>query len=303
MSIEKEVKALLRLLDDPDGDVYETVAGRILHYGKAIIPNLEALWETTTDISVQARIELLIHRVQLEDLQQSFHEWCEEKNPGLLHGAILVARYQYPDLKTASILSQVDTLRRNVWLELNNYLTPLEQVNVFNSILYNFYHLQGHELSEREPKHFFINQMFDSKQGNGYTIGLLYLTLCELLDVPVFAVEIPRQLVFAYIDAWHPFLNPDKAQASGQITFFLDPMNGSVYTRRDVDAYLNKIGVRDKSQHFTPIDNRRVIYKMLEELALCYRYRREDEKADEVQSLMRILVLDKPSRNLWGGAE
>jgi regulator of sirC expression with transglutaminase-like and TPR domain len=289
---DKEVNALLRLLDDPDGDVYETVAGRIMNYGKAIIPNLEALWENTDDTAVQSRIETLIHRVQLEDLQEDFHEWAMEKNPGLLRGAMLVARFQYPQLNSAAILGQVDAMRRNIWLELNNYLTPLEQVNIFNSILYSYYHLQGHELSEREPTHFFLNQVLDSKQGNGYTIGVLYLALCELLDIPVFAVEIPRQLVFAYIDAWHPFLHPERAQSAGQITFFLDPMNGAVYTRRDVDAYLNKIGARDKAQYLAPLDNRRVIYKMLEELALCYRYRREDEKADEVQALMRVLVLN-----------
>jgi regulator of sirC expression with transglutaminase-like and TPR domain len=289
---DKEVRALLKLIDDPDGEVYETVAGRLLNYGKAIIPNLEELWEITEDEAVQSRIELLIHRVQFEDLQHDFHEWATEKSPGLLRGAILVARYQYPDLNAAVVLSQVDAMRRNIWLELNNYLTPLEQINIFNSILYSYYRLQGHELSERDPKHFFINQALESKQGNGYTIGIIYLALCELLDIPVFAVEIPRQLVFAYIDAWHPFLHPERAQSAGQITFFVDPMNGAVYTRRDVDAYLNKIGARDKSQYFAPLDSHRVIYKMMEELALCYRYRREEEKADEIQLLMRMLVMD-----------
>ena len=289
---DKEVRALLQLIDDPDGEVYETVAEKLLNYGRAIIPNLEELWEITEDEAIQSRIETLIHRVQFEDLQHEFHEWTKERQPGLLRGAMLVARYQYPDLNTAAILSQIDAMRRNIWLELNNYLTPLEQVNVFNSILYSYYHLQGHELSEREPAHFFINQAMESKQGNGYTIGIIYLVLCELLDIPIFAVDIPRQLVFAYIDAWHPFLHPDRQQNAGEITFFVDPMNGAVYTRRDVDAYLNKIGARDKKQYFAPLDVRRVIYKMMEELALCYRYRREEEKADEVQLLMRMIVVD-----------
>src|ERR1043165_10227998 len=295
---DKEVRALLQLIDDPDGEVYETVAEKLLNYGKAIIPNLEELWEITEDETIQSRIETLIHRVQFEDLQHEFHEWAAERQPGLLRGAMLVARFQYPDLNTATILSQVDAMRRNIWLEVNNYLTPLEQVNVFNSILYSYYHLQGHELSEREPAHFFINQAMESKQGNGYTIGIIYLVLCELLDIPIFAVDIPRQLVFAYIDAWHPFLHPDRQQNAGEITFFVDPMNGAVYTRRDVDAYLNKIGARDKKQYFAPLDVRRVIYKMMEELALCYRYRREEEKADEVQLLMRMLVVDtKPKKD------
>ena len=286
---DKEVRALLKLIDDPDGEVYETVAGRIMDYGKSIIPNLEELWQVTEDAAVQSRIEMLIHRVQFQDLQQAFHEWASERQPGILGGAMLVARYQYPDLNTAAIMSQIDGMRRNIWLELNNYLTPLEQVNVFNSILYNYYKLQGHELSQREPAHFFINQTLESRQGNGYTIGVLYLVLCELLDIPIFAVDIPRQLVFAYIDALHPFLHPDKPNEQ-QITFFIDPMNGAVYTRRDVEAYLHKMGARDKAQYFVPLDARRVIFKMMEELALCYRYKRLDEKADEVQQLMQLII-------------
>src|SRR5579872_2530650 len=205
MQSNKEITALLRLIDDPDDEVYDTVASKLLHYGKEIIPNLEQLWEVTADENVQERIEQLIHRVHFNDLQQDFMEWSRSKNPELLRGAILVARFQFPDLNVPAILTQFDQIRRNIWLELNNYLTPLEQVNVFNSILYNFYKLHGHELTEREPKYFFINQVLESKQGNAYTLGVLYLSLCELLDIPIFAVDIPRQFVFAYIDTLHHF--------------------------------------------------------------------------------------------------
>jgi len=292
MRQDKELHALLRLIDDPDAEVYETVSERILDYGKSIIPNLEHLWEITLDQQVQSRIETLIHRVHFQDLETAFHEWSNEKKPGLLRGAILVARLQYPDLNVSSILTQLDAIRRNIWLELNPYLTPLEQVNVFNSILFNYYKLQGHELAAREPKQFYINQMLESRQGNGYSIGILYLVLCELLDIPVFAVDIPRQLVFAYIDSIHPFLHPEREE-DPQVSFFIDPMNGGIYTRTDVDAYLHKIGVRDKQDFFAPLDARRIIYKMMEELALCHRYRREEEKADEVQLLMRLLIAKK----------
>ncbi len=286
---DKEVAALLKIIDDPDAEVYDIVAERIITYGRSIIPNLEQLWEVTEDEAVQNRIEGLIHRVHFEKLEEDFHDWARERQPGLLSGAMLVARLRYPELSPSAIMTQVDAMRRNIWLELNNYLTPLEQVNVLNSILYSYYKLQGHELGEREPGHFFINTVLENRQGNAYTIGILYLVLCEMLDIPVFAVDVPRQLVFAYIDAWHPFLHPDRGDVA-KVSFFVDPLNGSIYTRRDVEAYLHKIGVRLGTEHYTPIDARRVIYKMMEELALCYRYRREEEKADEVQQLMRLIV-------------
>lgn len=291
MQADKEIRALLQLIDDPDDEVFDTVAEKLLHYGREIIPNLEQLWEVTVDESIQERIELLIHRVHFNDLQEEFLEWSRSKNPELLRGAILVAKYQFPDLNIPSILTQFDQIRRNIWLELNNYLTPLEQVNVFNSILYNYYKIQGHELTERDPKYFFINQVLESKQGNAYSIGVLYLALCELLDIPIFAIELPRQFVFAYIDTLHHFFRQDD-DAVQQIQFYVDPLNGMVYTQKDVDTYLRKINATDKEAYMAPLQSKRVIFKMLEELALCYRYKREDVKADEIQSLMQIIVTE-----------
>lgn len=286
-----EISALLRLIDDPDDEVFDTVASKILNYGRDIIPNLEQLWEVTADEAIQERIEQLIHRVHFQDLQRDFLEWSDSKQPELLRGAILVARYQFPDLNVPALLTQFDQIRRNIWLELNNYLTPLEQVNVFSSILYNYYKLKGHELTEREPKHFFINQVLESKQGNTYTIGIVFLSLCELLDIPIFAVDVPRQFIFAYIDTLHNFFSTDP-EGIQQIQFYIDPVNGMVYTQKDVDAYLRKINAHDRELYSTPLLAKRIIFKMLEELSLCYRYKREEEKADEIQELMRLLIED-----------
>jgi hypothetical protein len=183
-------------------------------------------------------------------------------------------------------------MKRNIWLELNNYLTPLEQVNVFNSILYNYYKLQGHELTDRDPKYFFINQVLESKQGNPYTLGVLYLALCELLDIPVFAVDVPRQFIFAYIDTLHHFFSTD-GEGVQQTQFYIDPLNGMVYTQRDVDNYLKKINALERETYFTPLLTKGIISKMLEELSLCYRYKREEQKADEIQQLMKLLSNDE----------
>jgi regulator of sirC expression with transglutaminase-like and TPR domain len=291
MQSSKEISALLRLIDDPDNEVFDTVAEKLINYGREIIPNLEQLWETVGDEVVQERIEQLIHRVHFQDLQQEFLEWSKATQPDLLRGAILIAKFQFPDLNVPAILSKFDQMRRNVWLELNNYLTPLEQINVFNSILYSYYKLQGHELTDRDPKYFFINQVIESRQGNAYSIGILYLALCEVLDVPLFAVDIPRQFIFAYIDTLHSFFSLDK-EGVQQIPFFTDPTNGMVYTQKDVETYLKKINAPSKESYFRPLLTRQIIFKMMEELALCYRYRREESKAQEIEQLMRFITLN-----------
>lgn len=283
----KEIRALLRLVDDPDDEVYDQVVNRLLHYGKEIIPNLESVWEATADEQLQERLELLIHRVHFNDLQQELMEWNDTEEPDLLRGAILIAKFRFPDLNVAAIQTQFEHIRRNVWLELNNYLTSLEQVNVVNSILYNYYKLQGHELTERESKYFFINQVMDSKHGNAYSIGIIYLAVCQVLDIPVYAVDIPRQFIFAYIDTLHSFLN-DK-ESIQQIQFYVDPISGMIYTQKDLDLYLRKINATERDRYFEPMTSRRVICKMLEELSLCYQYRKEDQNAEEILQLIKLI--------------
>jgi hypothetical protein len=57
-----------------------------------------------------------------------------------------------------------------------------------------------------------------------------------------------------------------------------------------VDTYLRKINAYDRDAYFSPMNTKRIIFKMMEELSLCYRYRREEQKAEEIQQLMRLLV-------------
>jgi regulator of sirC expression with transglutaminase-like and TPR domain len=289
MRTNKQIVALLRLLDDPDMEVFDTVADRLLSYGKEIIPNLEQLWEVTEDETVQERIERLIHRALFTELQSEFAAWANESNPSLLQGAILLAKYRYPELNIKLIQGQFEQMRRNIWLELNNYLTPLEQINIVNSILYNYYKLQGHEITERKPDYFFFNVFLESKHGNAYTLGVLYLALCELLDVPVQAVPLPRQFVLAYFDTLNPFFNPDDEMIT-QLQFYIDPVNGMVYTQSDVDVYLKKINAPKDESYFQPMSKTEVMTKMIQELAKCYEYNNEPDKVEELKQLIHVIT-------------
>ncbi len=187
----REINALFHLLDDPDQEVFDTVANKILMFGKEIIPNLEHLWETTVDEHIQERIEMLIHRVHYQDLQEAFRVWHAAGAQELIKGALLTARYQYPDLTEQQVHTEIDRIKRNIWLELNNYLTPLEQINVLNSMIYNYFGLKGEEVSYQRKNQFFINQVIEGRKGNPLTNGIVYQALCAMLDLPVYAVNIP----------------------------------------------------------------------------------------------------------------
>jgi regulator of sirC expression with transglutaminase-like and TPR domain len=288
MQETKEIKALFHLIDDPDQEVFDSVTNRIVSYGRGIIPNLENLWENTISAEVQERIEMLIHKLHYHDLTEDFIRWKNNSYQDLLTAALLVAKFQYPDLVTTPILQEVEKLRRNIWLELNSYLTPLEQVNVLTSILYSYYGLKGTEVAYQQPDEFLINKLVETKRGNSIANGILYLLLGELLDIPVKAINIPRQFVLAYIKPTYDE-NPEKLSPQQRIEFFIDPMSGQVFSHKDVDSYFKRVSVPPVASYFKPLSHNRIIQTTLEEFSKCFDDERNAYKQKELQELARLL--------------
>ena len=287
METNKEIAALLHLLDDPDQEVFDAVSEKIVDLGKPIIPNLEHLWETTPEEHTQTRIELLIHRLHYRDLTEDFRQWNVSGHHDLLVGALLVSKFQYPELGISGVRQEIEKVRRNIWLELNNYLTPLEQINIVTSILYSYYGLKGTEINYNEPNEFLLHKTLEAKRGNQVSNGILYLLLCELLDIPVRAIQLPRQFVIAYIK---PGYSDENLQDPFQkIEFFIDPASGQVFTHQDVESYFKRISVHPVNAYFKPLPNKLVIQHLVEEFAKCFDNEKEQYKFKELMELASSL--------------
>ncbi|HNB81131.1 MAG TPA: transglutaminase family protein [Chitinophagaceae bacterium] len=287
MKENKELKALIHLLDDPDGEVYHTVSDKLIHYGKAVIPKLENLWENTHDNRLQERIEDIIHKVNFNEVFQNMEVWVQASKPALLSGAILMASYRYSEIDENAVRKTLKSLYQSCWLELHNYLTPLEQVNIINSIFFNMYKFKGLELEENKPAHYFINEVMESRQGNNYSLGLIYQILCEMLDIPVMAIQLPKQYVLAYYDTLHDFFHKEKNPIY-KIQFFIDPNNGMIYTQEDVDAFISKYEIQRTEGLFSPLSHQEIIGRNLDALAQVYQLLNENDKVEELNQLLEL---------------
>ncbi len=287
MQENKEISALFHLIDDPDQEVFDTVSERIVSLGRAIIPNLENLWENTISEEVQSRIEMLIHKLHFTDLIADFNTW-KNKSSEIMQGALLVAKYGYPEMTNTSSLQEIEKIRRNIWLELNSYLTPLEQVNVITGILYNYSKLKGVEISYNSPEDFFINKVLENKKGNAISNGIIYLTLCDLLDIPVRAINIPKQFILGYFEVDHNTAHPSGTIGT-KINFYIDPLNGQIYSHKDIENYFKRISVPPTPSYYKQLSNKRIIQYLLEELSKCYDEDRYNYKQTDLFQLASIL--------------
>ncbi|MEO6001144.1 MAG: transglutaminase family protein [Chitinophagaceae bacterium] len=289
MEETREISALFHLIDDPDKEVFTTVSERIVSFGKHIIPNLENLWENTPEEEVQERIEMLIHRLHLRDLTAELTHWKNQPEQDLLMGALLICKFQYPELVLSSILQEIEKIRRNIWLELNSYLTALEQTNVITTILYSYYNLKGVEISYDDPNLFLMNKLLDSKKGNSFSNGILYLVMSELLDVPIKAINIPRQFILGFFDVDAAGWAAESVNPNTKIQFYIDPMTGQIFTHKDVETYFTRISVTPTSSYFKPMTNQRIVQYLIEEFAKCFDDEKNRYKQKELLHLASLL--------------
>lgn len=115
---EKEIQALITLLDDSDPEVFEQVEERLVAYGVEVIPVLEQSWEQSLDIVLQQRIEELIHKIQFQQVAHNLQTWAISGAFDILQGFITVSKYQYPAFDEQKIINQIEAIKRDAWIEL-----------------------------------------------------------------------------------------------------------------------------------------------------------------------------------------
>jgi hypothetical protein len=280
MDNEKEIKALFKLIDDPDEEIFNTISDRLLNYGTPIIPDLENLWENTLDESTLERIELMIYKLRLQDLKEAFLVWKSNPTPSLFEGALLVNKFQNPEIAIDTLRHQMEKIRRNIWLELNNYLTPLEQANVIRNILFNYYQIKGVEVNYEKPEEFLISAPLLSKKGNAFSNTILYAELCNQLEIQAAFINIPKQCIVAfYTPDWDVTENYPHPQE--YIQFYVEGTTGHPFSQKDLDQYFTRSNITPKNNNYKQLSNVGIIKKLLLELSKCYtspilKYKQQD---------------------------
>jgi regulator of sirC expression with transglutaminase-like and TPR domain len=289
MQKETEINALFKLIDDPDEEVFNTIADRLLVYGSPIIPDLEHLWENTLDEATLERIEMMIYKLRFQDLKEAFTKWNADPDASLLEGALLVTQFQFPELALDTLRHQMEKIRRNIWLELNNYLTPLEQANVIRNILYNYYQIKGVEVNYEKPEEFLIAAPLQFKKGNAIANTLLYAELCQQLTIQAHFINIPKQCIIAfYASDWDPeeiVPNPQEF-----IQFYVEGTTGNAFSQKDLDQYMLRSNIVPKNAYYKPLSNPQIIKKHLIEFAKCFQSPTLQYKQKDLLELADLLT-------------
>ncbi len=284
----REMQALITLVDEPDQKIYEDISGRIRAFGPEVIPFLEHAWENNLNAALQGRLENLIHAIQFEEIVKDFTHWVDSGGVDLLEGWIILTRYQYPTVNEEDLHFEINQIRKDIWLEINDNLTALEQIKVFNHVFYDIHGFKGDAETYHSPGNSFLNTVLKSRKGNPLSLSIVYLTLAQSLDLPVFGVNLPEHFVLAYTSN---SFNPQTLMMDKQeVLFYINAFSkGAVFTRQDVEDFLRHLNLEPKPSFFEPCNNLEIIQRIINNLIIAYQKEEALEKAKEMIRLRSLL--------------
>ncbi len=281
---EKEIKALIYLLDDPDREIFQEIEHKLITCGPEVIPLLEHSWESSFDALSQGRIENIIHRIQYDQVKNDLQLWKLNNSEDLLEGLLIINRYQYPNLHEEQVYYQLAELRRNAWYHLMYDMSPVEKVKLLNNILFREFGLSGNTSNYHDPQNSFIHKVLETKKGNPISLACIYALVAQKLDIPIYGVNLPKHFVLAYVDGE----NQDKVQ------FYINVFNrGQIMREEDIYAFLRQLNLPLSDNYTLPCDNIAIIKRVLRNLIAAYEHVDNAEKKLEVETLLTLIEEDE----------
>lgn len=287
MENNKEISALVKLLDDPDLEVYEHVEKRLLEYGTAVVDYLENEWEHSLDVLLQQRIENIVHAIQFRTVKEDLNLWYQSGAFDLLQGALVINRYQYPDLDEQKIILQIEEIKKEIWLGLQYEMSSIEKIKLINHVFYSVYGFSGNTKNHHDPQNSYINQVLESKKGNQISLAIIYATLAQKLDIPVYGVNLPQHFILGYID------ESKREEHEFGVLFYINAFNkGAIFGKHDVDQFLRQLNLEPLPGFYAPCSNVEIIRRIIRNLISAYENLGSTEKVEELKQLQGILSSD-----------
>lgn len=285
----KELSALVSLIDEPNEEIFHSIRERIAGYGTEAIPLLEDAWLNDLNEEYTRRIEELIDEIRLDDLYFELVNWTNFYSNDLIKVLMILSKYRYPDLDEDKYREKFEKLKRDAWLEINEHLTALEKVKVLNHIFYDIHHFRGMRPKKENIQAFCINEVMDSHRGNAISLGILYIAVAQKLNIPVFGVDLLKHFILVYMDDSMTIKSAEK-YAEEDVLFYINALNkGAVFTKREIKQYIKQMDIQSKEEYYLPGTNIAIVRRFIEEMSSAYAQDNQLKKAEELIGLLKAL--------------
>lgn len=261
---ENKLTALLSLLDDPTPEIYKRIENELINLPVSAIPQLEDYWLDSKSTILQERLEQVINKIQFTHVKNELISWGKTDSQDLIEGAILVNKSYNPNLITDPIRKEIEKIKKDVWLELNDQLTALEKIKILNHFFYNIYNYQA--LSPNQPTNWDgdIGTVLSQKQGNYIIISIIYAGIAQELGIPVYGINLADSVLLCYIDK--------NASNKDEILFYINPIDrGKVFGRAELQFVIESKKIVNRPKYYKATNNSSLIKRLVKHNISVYK--------------------------------
>ncbi len=286
MDNDKSILALVQLIDDPDDTVFEHVRDQLIGHGTTAIPFLENSWETEDyGLLFQSRIEDLIHEIQFLEVKNELQTWITSPNKDLLAGAIIISKYQYPNIEEQDIHTKIQAIRKDIWLEINDQQTAYEKVRVFNKVFYGKHRFTGNSKDYHSPENSYLYKVLDMHKGNPLSLSVLYSIIAQSLDMPIFGINLPNHFILSYLDENNTNSQIDPDSKDNNLFYINAFSRGGIFNSNEIDDFLKGLNKPLLRSYYEPCSNSSIIVRMLTNLITSFQQTGSSKKVNELIEL------------------
>ena len=287
---ESELKAMISLIDDPDETVRKAVLKNLLEIPPQEVVRLERVVELLEDSATRSKVLDLIHRIQFQEVYHGLKNWVDSGATDLLEGIIWIARYRYPHLTRDEILIEIENIRTDVWLLLDESASALDQVRAINHVFYEKYGYRGDDQNYHLPENSYINEVIRQRKGNPISLATLYLLVAHRLNLPIYGVNLPKHFVLVFVENAGQYQNVDSALRP--ILFYINAFNkGAIFTKQDVEQFLTLLKLPVKPEFFCPCSNEDILIRYINNL-ISYFNDHDQSRLNELMLLRGLFPED-----------
>jgi regulator of sirC expression with transglutaminase-like and TPR domain len=295
----KEIEAMLYLLDDTDVEIVDQIENKLLDMGSSILPILEEHWQSDNlTVLHHERIFSILHKIKSSKILEEIVNWKSQADSTVIKGAFLIAKAFNPNVEYKSIENEIESLRMDVWIQLQNNLSAWERIRVLNDVFFQKYKYQGNREDYHSKNNSLIDEVIKNKKGSPVSLSILYLSVAQRLNLPVFGVNLPQHFVMAFMPSDFEESTGDfsekyelnKEDFIGEPLFYIDAFSeGLPFDKDRLETFLEEVKIKPQSQFYYPCNNLEIIQRIVRNLKYSFNQKGDEEKIELIEKISLIL--------------
>lgn len=277
-----ELDYLIKLLDDEDENIYNSVRERFISHGENTSEYLRGFLNDE-NILIKKRAGEIISTINYDNIRAELIRLSNSDSDDLLENSMIaLAEFGYPSTNKNEIKKIINEMSADISkkLKLLNsdllLIKPLLLLNTINDYLFNEKGFKGNSENYSDPDNSYLNKVLERKTGIPVTLSVVYLLIAKRLGIPVFGINLPGHFILKY--------------TGGTEEYFIDPYNnGIIISLKEASDFIENIGMTNEDfkniPYLKPATDKEIVLRVIRNLIEVYKTENDLTKSQQLEKL------------------